>query len=139
VIKAAKAQRDANRISIVDSPPGTSCTVVESVFDADFVIVVTEPTPFGLHDLKLMVETLNQLHRHFGVVINRFHGEYHLVHEYLEKHQIPLLMEIPYRDEFARWYSQGEIFVAKDAELLKGFTKLFEDVKQIFIQKSMYL
>ena len=112
---------------------------MESVYDADFVIVVTEPTPFGLHDLKLMVDTLNQLKKHFAVVINRFHSEFHMVHEYLEKYQIPCLMEIPFKKEYAQWYSQGKILVNEDDKLKASFVKLFEDVKDIYIQKSMYL
>lgn len=71
VIKQVKKAADPKKLSIIDAPPGTSCPVIETIHDIDYVILVTEPTPFGFSDLKIMVETVRQMHVPFGVVINR--------------------------------------------------------------------
>lgn len=138
LIQAAKALKDTNSISIIDSAPGTSNTTVESIYDADFVIVVSEPSPFGLNDLKLMIATLDHLRKDYAVVINRFHGEYNKVHEYLKEKDITLLMEIPFKRDYAKWYSQGKLLVREDDELRKEFVQLFDKVKDIYLQKSIY-
>ena len=70
IIKQLRSQLDRSKIVILDSPPGTSCPVIETVRESDFCILVTEPTPFGLHDLQLAVETMRELHVPFGVIIN---------------------------------------------------------------------
>ncbi len=72
--KGGEEGRDQGLLTIVDCPPGTSCPVIEAVSGADHVLLVTEPTPFGLYDLKLAVETMEELKLPFSVVINRFDG-----------------------------------------------------------------
>lgn len=94
-------------IKIFDSPPGTSCPVIEATKDADFVILVTEPTPFGLHDLKLAVETMNELHKEFGVVVNRYGIGNDDVINYCNENQIKILAKIPNSRKVAEIYSQG--------------------------------
>ncbi len=74
MIKAVKKAGTRGLLTIVDCPPGTSCPVIEAVSGADHVLLVTEPTPFGLYDLKLAVETMEELKLPFSVVINRFDG-----------------------------------------------------------------
>ncbi len=138
IIKSLKALKNPNRISIIDSPPGISRTVVEVMYDAEFIIVVAEPSPFGLNDLKLMVKTLTNMRKDFGVVINRSYGEYKEVHHFLEKKQIPLLMEIPFKREYAKLNSQIELLIHHDEDLRLKFIALFEEAKNIYIQKSMY-
>jgi MinD superfamily P-loop ATPase len=96
-------------IKIYDSPPGTSCPVIEAVKDADFVILVTEPTPFGLHDLKLAVETLRKLKKQFSVVINRYGIGNDDVLEYCRKERIHILAKIPNNRYIAELYSKGEL------------------------------
>lgn len=95
-------------VFIYDSPPGTSCPMIESVKEADFVILVSEPTPFGLHDLKLSVETMQKLGKSFGVVINRDGLGKDLIGEYCSEHQVPLLGRIPDSREIATLYSRGD-------------------------------
>lgn len=124
VIKSALKQAD-NRAEIVilDSPPGTSCPFIQTVADADYIILVTEPTPFGLSDLKQSVETLKIMGKPFGTIINRAGlGDNHVV-EYLWKEKIPLLLEIPFRKDIAKMHSRGELVSEKDplfAGQLKG-------------------
>ena len=99
---------------IFDSPPGTSCPVIEATKDSDFVILVTEPTPFGLYDLKLTVETMQELEKKSGVIINKsgignskgsFEQE---IYKYCKIENIPILGKIPYSREIAELYSQGK-------------------------------
>jgi MinD superfamily P-loop ATPase len=114
-------------ITILDAPPGTSCPVVETVSDADYVILVTEPTPFGLHDLKITVELLLELKKPFGVMVNKAGLGSHDVYKYLKENEIELLGEIPFSREFARMYSTGE--------LLKNVPEKLENIYRGIIEK----
>ena len=114
MVKDAIAPAD---VELIDSPPGTSCPVIKSLDAVDFSVLVTEPTPFGLHDLDLAVQTLRQLGIPFGVVINRDGmGDDRVVH-YLEREGIRLLGGIPHSIEAARSYSRTELHVGN----LEGF------------------
>ncbi len=104
-------------IKIYDSPPGTSCPVIESVKEADFVILVTEPTPFGLHDLKLAVDTIKELNKEFGVVINRHGIGNDDVLDYCQIENIPILAKIPNDRHIAELYSRGELIYKKIPEV----------------------
>lgn len=100
---------DEETIKIFDAPPGTSCPVIEAIKDADFVILVTEPTPFGLHDLTLAVETTRILKKQFGVVINRYGMGNDDVETYCQNENIPILGKIPHLVEAAKLYSEGKL------------------------------
>ncbi len=104
-------------IKIYDSPPGTSCPVIEAVKEADFVILVTEPTPFGLHDLKLAVDTVRELNKIFGVVINRYGIGNDDVLDYCQTEKIPILAKIPNDRRIAELYSRGELIYKKIPEV----------------------
>jgi MinD superfamily P-loop ATPase len=92
---------------IIDVPPGTSCPVVEALNGSDFTILVTEPTPFGLNDLVLAVETLKKLKIPCGVVVNRSDIGDGRVHEFCKEEKIPVIGEIPYERDIAVLYSYG--------------------------------
>ncbi|MBN2828849.1 MAG: ATP-binding protein [Candidatus Cloacimonetes bacterium] len=96
-------------LKLYDSPPGTSCPVIEATKEADFVLLVTEPTPFGLHDLKLAVETMRELGIGFAVIINRFGIGDAEVEKYCEREGIDLVAKIPNQREIATLYSRGEL------------------------------
>lgn len=118
VIKSAIKQIDNQAdIVILDSPPGTSCPFIQTVSAADYVILVTEPTPFGLNDLKQSVETLKKISKSCGVIINRSGIGNNEVIEYLKYNNIPLLCEIPFNKKIAESYSRGEIITDNDIEL----------------------
>ena len=102
---------DDNFIKIFDSPPGTSCPVIEATKDVDYVILITEPTPFGLHDLKLAVETMRELDKDFGVVINRYGLGNDDVIDYCEKENVQILAKIPNSREVAEIYSKGQLIL----------------------------
>ena len=110
LIKELKKEvSDVNCLVIYDAPPGTSCPVVETVADADYVILVTEPTPFGLHDLRITVDMLNVLKVCFGVVINKAGLGDDKVYRYLEHKKIDIIGEIPFSKEYAASYASGAI------------------------------
>ena len=94
---------------IYDAPPGTSCPVVETISDADYIILVTEPTPFGLHDLKLTVDLVREINKPFGIIINKANLGFNKTHEYLKDEDITLLGEIPFSKEYASKYAQGKM------------------------------
>jgi MinD superfamily P-loop ATPase len=97
------------RDAIIDCPPGTSCPMVESVSDADYVILVAEPTPFSLHDLKIAVNVVSDLDLKFGVVINKHGLPFDGVEKYCRTEGIEILGKIPFSIEIARSYSKGEL------------------------------
>lgn len=99
----------AESIKLYDSPPGTSCPVIEATKDVDFIILVTEPTPFGLHDLKLAVETMRALKKEFGVVVNRYGIGNDDVFDYCQAENIAVLAKIPNDRKIAELYSRGEL------------------------------
>jgi len=96
-------------IKIYDAPPGTSCPVIEATKNADYVILITEPTPFGLHDLKLAVETMKKIGKKFGVVINRHGIGNDEVVNYCNKDNIPVIAKIPNDRRIAELYSRGKL------------------------------
>lgn len=104
-------------IKIFDSPPGTSCPVIEAVKDADYILLVTEPTPFGFHDLKLAIETMKVLNKDFGVIINRFGIGNDDVIDYCKKSNIPVIATIPNNRYIAELYSRGELLYNKIPEV----------------------
>jgi MinD superfamily P-loop ATPase len=112
-------------MTILDSPPGTSCPVVATVRDTDMVILVTEPTPFGLHDLKLAVDMVRELKIPFGVVINRYGIGDSRVHEYCHEERIPVLLELPDDRRVAEACSRGELAV----DAVPGYRKMFESLR----------
>lgn len=130
VIREVKRCVSDFKTAIIDAPPGTSCPAIESVYGSDYCILVTEPTPFGLHDLRLMVEVLREIAIPFGVVVNRAGIGDKGVHEYCGRESIPLLLEIPFNRRIAELYSQGTIFIREMTEWKGKFVSLFERVKE---------
>ncbi|MBE0661789.1 MAG: ATP-binding protein [Bacteroidales bacterium] len=129
VIKAAIRQIDhRNNIVILDSPPGTSCPFIHTVAAADYVVLVTEPTPFGLSDLKRSVETLKQMNKPFGVIVNRAGIGNNEVYDYLESEGIELLLEIPFDKEIARICSNGGMVVNHNPALKHQLLKLEQKI-----------
>ncbi|MDF7822909.1 ATP-binding protein [Pontiellaceae bacterium B12227] len=108
VIRETLKYASKDGLTIVDCPPGTSCPYVTAVKSCDAALLVTEPTPFGLHDLKLAVETIRELGIPFGVAVNRANGEQNRISEYCEAEGIPLLLQIPEDRRVAVAYSRGQ-------------------------------
>jgi MinD superfamily P-loop ATPase len=128
LIRAVKERLKNDTIAILDAPPGTSCPVIATIRGADFVLLVTEPTPFGLHDLKLAVETVRQLDIPFGVIINRMGSGDNRVNMFCRDEHIPLLLEIQDDRRIAEAYSRGILMVDALPEYRKVFQDLFENI-----------
>ncbi|WP_027178177.1 P-loop NTPase [Maridesulfovibrio bastinii] len=124
LIKAVKKADSKSEVVITDCPPGTSCPVIEAIEGSDFVVLVTEPTPFGLHDLDLAVQLLKILKYKFGVVINRSGMGDNSVEEYLNKNNIPLLGSLPHSRDAASTYSSGDLLWDK----IPGFKQEYEKI-----------
>ena len=123
LIRAVKRYINSEKNIIIDSPPGTSCSVIESIKGSHFCVLVTEPTPFGLNDLRLAVEVTRELKVPVGVVVNRCDTGHKEVYEYCESENIEILSEIPIDLNIARSYSRGDLIVDKFPEYKKIFLK----------------
>jgi MinD superfamily P-loop ATPase len=119
------------RTIILDAPPGTSCPVVESIHGADFVLLVTEPTPFGLHDLRLMVEVVRELNIPAGVVVNRDGIGNAEVDRFCEQADLPVLMRIPLDREIGAGIAQGKPLLAVRPEYADLMRELHGRTKDI--------
>lgn len=130
LIKAVKKKGPEDGLVIIDAPPGTSCPFVETVSDADYVILVTEPTPFGLHDLQLTVIVLRSLKKNFGVIINRADLGNQRVQEWCKREKIPLLMEIPFERTIAEGYARGNTLPQSMPSLVPSLQQLLQEIGQ---------
>ncbi|MDY6910899.1 MAG: ATP-binding protein [Chloroflexota bacterium] len=130
VIRQVKQHINTDGISIIDASPGTSCPVIEAIKGSDFCLLVTDPTPFGLNDLTLAVETVRLLKIPCGVIINRSGSSDEQVEDYCNRENIPILMKIPLDIEFARLYSQGIPFVLGKPAWREYFVDLFTKIRQ---------
>ncbi len=129
VIRAVKGRLDGQGMAILDAPPGTSCPVIATIKDTDLVILVTEPTPFGLHDLSLAVDMVKELAVPFGVIVNRVGVGDNRVHAFCRDEGVPILMEIPDDRRIAEAYSRGELMVDALPEYRDLFGRLLDTVK----------
>jgi len=128
-IRAVKAALPADAdLVILDCPPGTSCPVIESVRSADLVLLVTEPTPFGLYDLALAVEMTRALRLPFAVVVNRADAGDREVWQYCQRQRIAILAEISDDRAVAEAYSRGELAAAAVPRFAEQLTGLLEAV-----------
>jgi MinD superfamily P-loop ATPase len=119
---------------IIDASPGTSCPVVEAVRGADYLLLVSEPTPFGFHDLKLAVEVARDLHIPAGVVLNRCDdsspdGRYNrLVEIYCQEKGLPILLHLPFERAIAEGIARGKPLIEIRPELIPSFKALYMNI-----------
>jgi len=128
LIRKVRAFARPDRLTIIDAPPGTSCPVIAAMKGADFVLLVTEPTPFGLHDLKLAVGAVKILGIPCGLVINRSDMGDEGVKAYAEEQSLPILAEIPFDRRIAETYSRGELLVEALPEWKDRFIELYHGI-----------
>lgn len=131
LIKKVRSLAKPDRINIIDAPPGTSCPVIAAMKDTDFVLMVTEPTPFGLHDLKLAVEAVKLLHIPCGLVINRSDIGNNDVSQYARQENLPVLMEIPFDRRIAESYSRGVLMIEAIPEWKDTFLALHGKIEKM--------
>lgn len=129
LIKKVRERAIATFTTIIDAPPGTSCPVIAAMRSVDFVLMVTEPTPFGLHDLKLAVEAVRTMGIPCGLVINRADLGDRGVHDYASREGIPVLLEIPFDREIATAYSQGRMLIDVQPEWRQKFSGLYQKIQ----------
>jgi len=130
LIRAVKARVDNAGTAILDAPPGTSCPVIATLRGSDFVVLVTEPTPFGLHDLRLAVDMVRALAIPFGVVVNRMGVGDDRVHRFCREEEIPVLLELPDDRRIAEAYSRGELVVDALPEYGSHFATLLWNIRE---------
>ncbi|WP_310600614.1 ATP-binding protein [Desulfobulbus sp.] len=134
LIKQVRAAADPRRITVVDAPPGTSCPVIAAMHGADFVLLVTEPTPFGLHDLRLAVEAVRLLGIPAGLAVNRADLGDDQVFVYAEQQRLPLLMSFPFDRAIAEAYSRGQLLVDADPARRDQFLALYRAIETLVQQ-----
>jgi len=132
LVEAVKRRIQPELHAILDAPPGTSCPAVATLRKSDYVVLVTEPTPFGLHDLKLAVAMVRQMGIPFGVVVNRYGIGDDRVHLYCGRENIPLLLEIPDDRRIAEAYSRGETIV----DVLPAYLGLFTQLRDSLLYRA---
>jgi len=132
LIKAVKKHADKKDciIQILDCPPGTSCPVIAAVSGVDYVFMVTEPTPFGLYDLKLAVDVMRKIGLPFGIVINRSGENDNLIEDYAKSENIEILTKIPDSRTIAECYSRGELVLKHLPEFKKAFEPLVKIIRE---------
>ncbi|MCP4105448.1 MAG: P-loop NTPase [Desulfobacteraceae bacterium] len=138
LIRKVRSFAVQEKITIIDAPPGTSCPVIASLKETDFVLLVTEPTPFGLHDLKLAVEAVRKLNIPGGLIINRSDIGDDRVAEYAHKENLPILMEIPFDRKIAEACSRGKLITEALPELKQKFEELYHAVIQIIKKQEQF-
>lgn len=130
IIRFLKERWERPGWTILDAPPGTSCPVVETLKGSDYVLLVTEPTPFGLHDLDLSVQLCQQLGLKAGLVINRSDIGPDQVSAFAQERGLPVLMTIPFQKEIASLYAQGGILVEEVSLWKERFQTLWQRIQQ---------
>ncbi len=128
LIRAVRKHAAGEDLVIIDAPPGTSCPFVDTLTDADYVILVTEPTPFGLHDLQLAVEVVRSLGKKFGVVVNRDGLGDGRVEAWCRENDIRILLRIPFDPAIARGYGAGHDLLAIRPEMRPALQQLLEEI-----------
>ena len=122
-----------HEILIYDAPPGTTCQVVATISDVNYVILVAEPTPFGLHDMKLMVVLLRELDLSFGIIINKAGLGNNKIYEFIEQEGLDLLGEIPFNKNYAAQYAEGKLI----ENIPKEIKECYEVINDNLFQKIM--
>jgi MinD superfamily P-loop ATPase len=139
LIRAVKRHTTPSGITIIDCPPGTSCPMIAAIKGADFVLLITEPTPFGLNDLKLAVETVRQLNIPFAVILNRSDSGDNNVDVYCQNESIPILLRVTESRDIAKAYSQGKTLVSTVPTIQGMLIKMFDYIKEnIKSEKEKY-
>lgn len=136
LIEAVRKAAGTDRPVIIDAPPGTSCPMIAAVRETDFVILVTEPTPFGLNDLTLAVDTVRELGIPCGIVVNRAEPGNHLIQDYAASAGVPVLLEIPFTRAYAETYSRGRLLVGEDPELKAALSDLFDRIASLVAENK---
>ncbi len=130
VVKRVKENREDSGLTIIDCPPGTGCPMVNAIRDSDYCILVTEPSPFGKHDLELAHLAAVELGIPHGVIVNRSSPGDAIIDDYCEEEGLSVLGRIPFSREMAEACSRGEMRVETDETWSWRFLKILEEVRK---------
>jgi MinD superfamily P-loop ATPase len=131
VVRAVKAHLDPDAVNLIDAAPGTACPVVEAVLGADAALLVTEPTPFGLHDLKLAAGLSLSLGVPTGIIVNRSDGEDRLIADYAASVGLPIAGRIPFKRAYAEAYADGRILAQEFPELRETLLRIYDTMAAV--------
>jgi len=135
LIRAVRQAGVESEVAVVDAPPGTSCPAIAATQKSDFIVMVTEPTPFGLHDLKLAVDAVSTMNIPCGLVINRADMGDDKVRQYAREKGMEILMEIPFSRAIAEAYSRGQTIVEVMPEWKERFSQLYARIQTLTEQR----
>ncbi|MFW9923732.1 MAG: (4Fe-4S)-binding protein, partial [Candidatus Thorarchaeota archaeon] len=135
IIQKIKESISSDQIVIFDAPPGNSCPVIETISGSDFCILVTEPTAFGLWDVRIAVKVVRELNIPFGIIINRtgISDQEQFLDDFCKEENIPILMKIPFEKKIAEDYSRG-IPLVNSPVWKEKFLHLFNSCKELVNQ-----
>lgn len=136
LIKRIQAEKTADRIQILDSPPGTSCPMIVTLKNSDAVVLVTEPTPFGLHDLKLAAVVALEMGKSVGLVVNRSGVSFPPLDRFIQEKNIPILASIPEDRDIAQNYSRGNIILKSLPSYREKFIRIWTGVEQLLTKEK---
>ena len=118
----------AGETVMIDCPPGSACTVMESVSESDYCVLAVEPTAFGFHNFRMVYELVSLLEKPCGVVINKMDEPYEELENFCKEHKIPVLLRIPFSEKMARICAEGKVAVEEDEETAEMFQSLLEKI-----------
>ena len=124
LIAAVRKHEPVSGLVLADAPPGATCPTMEAIKESDLVVLVTEPTPFGLHDLRVVVELSGALGLPVAAVVNRADLGDREVMRFCETEGVPVLAEIPYDEELAAAGAEGWVAAARSARARERFTRI---------------
>lgn len=114
--------------TIIDCPPGSACPVVESISDADYCLLVAEPTAFGFHNFEMVYRLASLLQKPCGVIINKMEVPYKPLEQFCKEHELPILLQIPFQKEIAQAVSRGELLVEKNDRYREMFYGVLDKI-----------
>ena len=123
VIREVLARRSEG-MAVIDCPPGSACSVMESVMGADYALLVAEPTAFGFHNFKMVHRLVSLLKKPCGVIINKQEQPYEPLERFCEENALPILMRVPYSSDYAALSAQGKLLVEEDDRAREMFESL---------------
>jgi MinD superfamily P-loop ATPase len=130
IIKYLLKDMEQDKTYIIDSPPGSSCAVMETIKDCDYCVLVAEPTSFGMHNLAMVYELVKLFHKPHGVIINKYIDGEDVADEYCLRNNIDILDRIPYDNKLAAINSQGKIAAAEDDEYMDRFKTILLNIQE---------
>lgn len=130
IIRSALKKADSP-LTVIDCPPGSACSVTESIQDADFCVLVAEPTSFGFHNFQMIYELTSVLNKKSAVLINKEEEKYTPLHDFCEKNRLPVIGTIPFDKKLAKSIADGTIISMHDKNILGMFDKIFMNITDL--------